>query len=218
MSTKITQLGWLVSLVPRLLVAGSIPGGRFFFAWVCMALCGTWLGAIVRPFFRFFFAGALACGIFSIFHRLRARWTVLPRIVFAGACGTLGFDDAWDVTSFVFIRLAAEQEQAKRPHKWPHKKAMLCSTSTSLYWTMRTGSVSASLLVVLISKHVVFFFLLHSLFPVFLFDLHSTHTIAMLFFIGFDLNLPLNEYGAVDFDFVQNLAAGKIIVACTHLL
>ena len=26
------------------------------------------------------------------------------------------------------------------------------------------------------------------------------------FFIGFDLNLPLDEFGAVDFDYVQNLA------------
>jgi hypothetical protein len=26
------------------------------------------------------------------------------------------------------------------------------------------------------------------------------------FWTGFDLNLPLDEYGAVDFDFVQNLA------------
>ena len=36
------------------------------------------------------------------------------------------------------------------------------------------------------------------------------------FFFGFDLNLnlPLDEYGAVDFDFVQNLT-GKKIVACT---
>ena len=32
---------------------------------------------------------------------------------------------------------------------------------------------------------------------------------TLLFFIGFDLNLPLDEYGAVDFSFLQNLA-GKI--------
>jgi len=31
--------------------------------------------------------------------------------------------------------------------------------------------------------------------------------------IGFDLNLPLDEYGAVDFDFVQNLA-GKTTLPC----
>ena len=37
-----------------------------------------------------------------------------------------------------------------------------------------------------------------------------------LIFIGFDLNLPFDEYGAVDFDFVQNLT-GKKIAAYTHL-
>ena len=28
----------------------------------------------------------------------------------------------------------------------------------------------------------------------------------LYFLIGFDLNLPLDEFGAVDFDYVQNLA------------
>jgi hypothetical protein len=38
------------------------------------------------------------------------------------------------------------------------------------------------------------------------FLLHSSCLFHMvrLIFIGFDLNLPLDEYGAVDFDFVQN--------------
>jgi hypothetical protein len=29
---------------------------------------------------------------------------------------------------------------------------------------------------------------------------------VLLLIIGFDLNLPLDEFGAVDFDYVQNLA------------
>ena len=31
------------------------------------------------------------------------------------------------------------------------------------------------------------------------------------FLTGLDLNLPLDEYGAVDFDFVQNLAGNFLI-------
>jgi hypothetical protein len=33
----------------------------------------------------------------------------------------------------------------------------------------------------------------------------SPYHCFLFFLIGFDLNLPLDEYGAVDFDFVQNL-------------
>jgi hypothetical protein len=33
---------------------------------------------------------------------------------------------------------------------------------------------------------------------------------------GFDLNLPLDKYGAVSFDFVENLA-GKIFIVTTRI-
>jgi len=37
-----------------------------------------------------------------------------------------------------------------------------------------------------------------------------------LFLIGFDLNLPIDEYGAVDFDFVQNIAGKFLYFPCVY--
>ena len=36
-------------------------------------------------------------------------------------------------------------------------------------------------------------------------NLHLSLFFFLFFWTGFDLNLPLDEYGAVDFDFLQNL-------------
>jgi hypothetical protein len=36
-----------------------------------------------------------------------------------------------------------------------------------------------------------------------------SHCLSSFFWTGFDLNLPLDEFGAVDFDYLQNLP-GKV--------
>jgi len=42
-------------------------------------------------------------------------------------------------------------------------------------------------------------------------------SLLFLFFTVLDLNLPLDEFGAVDFDFVQNLA-GNYFFCHNHIL
>jgi len=79
--------------------------------------------------------------------------------------------------------------------------AMLGSISTSLRWNMATV-----MRLLLVSFCVGFYLNGLLLFP-FLYVIVSH--IIVSFWIGFELNLPLDEYGAINFDFEENLT-GKI--------
>ena len=69
---------------------------------------------------------------------------------------------------------------------WNMATAMLGSISTSLRWNMATVLPFLLVFLYLVVSHIIVFLS-----------------------IGFDLNLPLDEYGAINFDFEENLV-GKI--------
>jgi hypothetical protein len=79
------------------------------------------------------------------------------------------------------------------------------SISTSQFWKMRTTVMCLSQ-----------FVLSH------LYEQHPMQIIflskcGLSFSTGIDLNLPLDEFGAVDFDFVQNLT-GTVLSLCFFYL
>jgi hypothetical protein len=88
---------------------------------------------------------------------------------------------------------------------------MMCLISTSQNTTTpTTSSISTSQKITTeVMHHFVLSF--HCLFRLF------TVLIIVFFSTVLDLNLPLDEFGAVDFNYVQNLA-GKFFVTITFIL